>query len=319
MRFGALAKDAAWQSPSLERAGSVSTTTILKDGQSAKSRSGAWYQILQTLGDGRNATTHLVVATSGGYAGVPFALKVFKRVNSSISAQRFLDEAAFLKTCGHPAIIRVIDDGVFRDIHPFIVEEYLPLTLRDTMRQGATMVERLSFILQLLSTLAYLASRCPTIAHCDINPENILVKGRSCVLADFGLMQVCDGRSRQQRDAIPIPNGYRTPELVAYANGSSPMSAASDVYQLGLVAAELFSGVNPQSRLNDDDDRLSPIAISPISLIPGANGGLIASLIRRMLEPETSKRLGAAQFIDRWRTPFTNVAYLAKSLEGRVF
>jgi hypothetical protein len=68
------------------------------------------------------------------------------------------------------------------------------------------------------------------------------------VLGDCGLVKrhdpaIPDDRSLVKQSAGPgMPRCYRTPDLVAYLKGGPPPSPKSDVFQLGLVLAELFTG-----------------------------------------------------------------------------
>ena len=86
--------------------------------------------------------------------------------------------------------MRVFDTGVFYNQHPFLVAEYLPRTLHQIIRaDSASVTLKISFATQLLSALAYLESLEKSVIHRDIKPQNIFVKGNSCVLGDFGLMK----------------------------------------------------------------------------------------------------------------------------------
>jgi serine/threonine-protein kinase len=106
----------------------------------------------------------------------------------------------------------------------------------------------------LLSALRYLASSRPPVVHRDVKPQNIFIKGRSCVLGDFGLMKVLNGSEEMDREVFRestgpgMPYYYRTPDLIAYAKGEANITPKSDVFQLGLVAAELFTGWNPANK-----------------------------------------------------------------------
>lgn len=260
------------------------------------------------------------MATSGRFAGIPFALKLFTRIDNEASARAFHRETEFLKSCDHPAIMRVFDDGIYIKKHPFMVVEYLPTTLRHAMQRGLTTAEKISFVLQLLSALQVLATRQPSVAHCDIKPENIFVKGRSCVLGDFGLLRACDGTvpSAIVNDP-PMPRTHRTPDLAAFWKCERPMNVSTDVFQLGLVAAEMFTGANPLAPVMYAEDKLGPLSIEPLNAIPGTYGGQISNVVEDMLNVDPSRRPAAVQLIDRWRTPFSNAAKLAHALEGRVF
>src|SRR5438034_6756371 len=82
-------------------------------GKGIKAESGVWYHNVQTLGTGANAVTFLVAATEGPNKGVLFALKVFRKLSDPQRRAAFLKEVGFLKTCAHPAVMRVFDTGLF--------------------------------------------------------------------------------------------------------------------------------------------------------------------------------------------------------------
>ena len=288
--------------------------------QSVRADSGNWYQCLQTLGTGKNATVFLVLATSGEHAGLLFALKTFRRLSDETSTRKFADETRFLKECQHPAMMRLIDDGVFRGKYPFMVVEYLPITLRDAMRRGLPMSEKVVFVLQLLSALSHLSQRSPRVIHGDLKPENIFIKGRSCVLGDFGLLRIADEQLwPQSREAPPMPRDYRSPDLVQFGLGAVPLTEKSDLFQLGLVTAEMFSGTNPLRSIGHSEDKLSPIQLDRILPIPGSQGGLIASLIYKTLKFNPDERPPISDLINNWRGVLSNVLRLANEYEGSLF
>jgi serine/threonine protein kinase len=205
--------------------------------QSFESKSGNTYRNLQLLGTGGNASTFLVLATSGSFRGTPFALKVFRRLSKPERRDDFLSEIRFLRGCDHPSIMRVFDEGLYQRRHPFVVADYLPQTLRNVMGAVTTNVEKIGYSLQLLSALVYLDKLRPRVVHRDIKPENIFVKGRSCVLGDFGLMKGLPAGGAEDRERLKesigpgMPFYYRTPDLVSYARGKSTITTKSDVWQ----------------------------------------------------------------------------------------
>jgi len=295
--------------------------------QGIRADSGTWYNCLQKLGQGGNATTFLMMAGGGSFEGIPFAVKVFRRVSRSERRDSFLKEVRFLRGCHHPGVLRVFDEGTFRDSHPFVVAEYLPSTLADVIRSGsAGLVEKLSFALQLLSSLAYLASLQPQVIHRDIKPDNIFVKGRSCVLGDFGLMKRVNGLAEVEPKVVikesvgpGMPFFYRTPDLINYALGKAEPTVASDVFQLGLVLAELFTGRNPQKRA-EHDDHLSEIEMERLSMVPGTEfGPMISNLISSMLHLKPTERVDVQTSLTAWRGLFVRAAREKQAHEGRVF
>src|SRR5262249_55445475 len=77
-----------------------------------------------------------------------------------------------------------------------------------------------------------------------------------------------------------MPKWYRTPDLVAYAQGKAPLTCSSDVFQLGLVSAQLFSGRNP---LKAAAKFLDPVELEQVEAIPGSIGSVIKDGIEGML------------------------------------
>jgi len=299
----------------------MTDSIFLEMRRSLQAASGTWYRNIEVLGAGGNAVTFLVLCTSGANQGQLFAMKIFRKLSRQDRRESFLREVEFLKQYKHPAVMQVYDDGVYYD-KPFVVAEYLPNTLREIIRNPPSIVKRVSYALQLLSALNFLSGLTPTVIHRDIKPENIFVKGGSCVLGDFGLMKLLDGDSDIDREIFRestgpgMPYFYRTPDLVGYAKGENILTAKTDVFQLGLVLAELFTGVNPERRPQNIYD---PVELEPLRNIPSAFGAGIAALIRRMLVIDPTERVSANELM----APFENILFDAVSrateLEGSAF
>ena len=307
----------------------MSDPFYLDTGEILQSSSGIGYKNVQTLGVGGNAVTFLVSATTGQNQGVLFALKVFRRLSNGERRAKFLQEIDFLKTCNHPSIMKVYDSGIHSTQtigqtleYPFVVAEYLPTTLVDNIRaKEANTVEKIAYTLQLLSALKYLDGLNPRVVHRDIKPQNIFVKGKSCVLGDFGLMKLLNGQDELDRDifkesvGVGMPFFYRTPDLIAYARNESAITTKSDIFQLGLVIAELFGGKNPA--VPSYQDSLEPLTLNPIGFIPGALGSRIAYLItKQMLVFDTDERKDASYLLYAWQTIFDEAVRKAVDLEG---
>jgi serine/threonine protein kinase len=294
-----------------------------------RSRSDVNYRILQLLGSGGNSVVYLALALNGTFRGVLFALKLFTRLSDPERLDKFQQEAEFLRKCDHPTIMRVYDDGVYEEgkgehtrRFPFVVAEFLPFTIHDLIGQKITTAEKISFTLQMLSALSFLDEHDPPVVHRDIKPRNIFVKGKSCVLGDFGLMKFLDkdaevDRQTYKESVLPgMPFLYRTPDLVAYARNQADISTKSDVYQLGLVVAEIFTGKNPQIKAKHF---LAQVRLYGIADIAGRHSVIIREFIETMLESNPENRPSAADLIDRWEGVFRDVVDQCHQLEGRVF
>lgn len=296
------------------------------------SDSGTRYRVVQLIGIGGNSHVYLVEAMGGQHQGLLFALKLFVRISDETRLGRFEREVEFLKRCSHPAIMRVYDSGKVVEhgpttsTFPYVIADYLPRTLFDAMRSGLSMVEKVSFVLQLLSAAAFLDQQAPQIVHRDIKPENIFVRGRNCILGDFGLMKVL-GDDREQACADDkgfliestgprLPRYYRTRDLVEYCKGKADITTKSDIFQLGLVFAEMFTGRNPLRAARNIFDE---VELDPLGDVPGSQASAIKGHLQKMLASDPTERPSAYQLFDPWEGQFREVVSLAHSLEGRAF
>jgi len=296
-------------------------------GQRISSHADVYYKILQRFGVGGNSHVYLVECLKGPLRGVLFALKLFVKVNDATRLGRFNKEIDFLKECDHPAVMKVYDfgesvvsEGGVRTVYPFVIADFLPKTLRDSMRSGLSMVEKLSFTLQLLSALSYISEK--NIVHRDIKPENIFVRGKGCILGDFGLMKILDEADVDDKDYMiestgpRLPRFYRTPDLVEYCKGRAELTTKSDVFQLGIVLSEMYSGDSP---LKECKNIFDEVVIEAISSIGGSQSAAISAILRSMLDYSVDTRPNAHDLLDPWEGIFLEVVKVSHQLEGKIF
>lgn len=289
-----------------------------------EANSGRWYKPVELIAAGKNAATFLAFGDTHPFVGIPYAIKVFRRISSEESLAAFLDEAGFLKELDHPGIMRVVDDGTYYQKNPFLVAEYLPHTLQDVIEQGASLHLKLSFTIQLLSSLKYLSTLDPPIIHRDLKPANIFVRGVSCIIGDFGLKKILWPDDQQDGDAVKMSEGpgmplkYRTPELVRYYNKEPNVDLSrSDVFQLGLSLAELFMSVNP---LHPAADYSEPIVIDKVGRIEvGEVGAGINGLITKMLAKNPNQRPSLDSLIKSWKKVLQEVVDSQLYLHSHAF
>jgi serine/threonine protein kinase len=274
----------------------------------------------------------LVVALSGAHHGVLFALKVFLNVHKDERLKRFELEGAFLAETNHPAVMKVYDKGTVRmsdgqRFHqfPFVVADYYPNTLDSAFHGRSRMPARVIYMMQLLSALVHLSSLDVPVVHRDIKPKNIFLRGHACALGDFGLMkrliagapEVADGQDVLVASTGPgMPRHYRTPDLVAYAREGVALSTKSDIFQLGLVGAEMFCLRNPLKRV---DDLLSPIELEPLAPISSSLASMILDVLGRMLALNPVDRPEPRELLEQWEAVLQRAVSTYHELEGTVF
>jgi serine/threonine protein kinase len=155
--------------------------------------------------------------------------------------ERFNREAHLAASLDHPHIVPIYDFGNDRGMY-FIAMRLIEGPSLQTLieRQGALSPARTIAILsQIASALDFAHQR--QIIHRDIKPSNILIdQSGNAILTDFGLAKAIGG-GRSSSSGVVGTVEYMSPEQIE----NKPLSAASDIYALGLVAYEMLTGRLP--------------------------------------------------------------------------
>ena len=154
---------------------------------------------------------------------------------------RFQREAKTLAQLDFPNIIKVLDFGTQDQFFYISFEYFKSRTLRQVIQSNdLDDVEKEQVLIQLLQGLNCAHTR--HIIHRDIKPENILLdENNHLKIADFGLAHVRGEESLTQQSSIVGTPSYMSPEQIR----GEELSIQSDLFSAGVVAHELFSGINP--------------------------------------------------------------------------
>jgi len=184
----------------------------------------------------------------------PVALKLIRsgRVNEN-TLRRFELERRTLTELDHPSVARVLDAGVTEELSPYVVMEYIhgPPITEYCSAEALDLRQRVGLMMQVVAavTHAHLAG----FVHRDIKPANILVTRIDgepvSKLIDFGIAKVIDADAEEAGTTSPgLPIGtveYMSPEQSAGLHGR--VDQRSDIYSLGIVMHEVFTGRIPFS------------------------------------------------------------------------
>ncbi|MGH3023203.1 MAG: protein kinase domain-containing protein [Gaiellaceae bacterium] len=202
---------------------------------------GGRYLLERELGRGGMAAVHLASDTE---LGRQVAVKVLASHLAGDEAfrQRFVREARMAARLAHPNVVRVFDAGE-EDGRPFIVMEYVPgVTLAEELER----VERLApartvdLALQICGGLddAHRAG----LVHRDVKPGNLLLRDDGVLkIADFGIARAAEATQLTQVGSVLGTAAYLAPEQAA----GEQVTAAADIYALGVVLYELLTGRTP--------------------------------------------------------------------------
>ncbi|HZC31348.1 MAG TPA: serine/threonine-protein kinase, partial [Gaiellaceae bacterium] len=196
------------------------------------------YEIERPLGHGAFATVDLARDVE---LDRPVALK---RLADNLSRDedlraRFLREARLAARLSHPNVVRVYDVGEDDD-RPFIAMEYVDgQTLGDLVaRRGPLPPEEVVEIgVQACRALA--AAHDAGLVHRDVKSHNLFLEGdRTLKLGDFGIAVGLEGTRMTVAGTVLGTAAYLAPEQ---ARGEE-VTAAADIYALGVVLVELLTG-----------------------------------------------------------------------------
>jgi len=182
--------------------------------------------------------------------GARVAIKVIQAGSSQQLAalRRFLREAKAGATVAHPAIVRVLhvdvsDDGLFFQVQELVEGE--PLRGGERPWDPGAVARFASVLCDALAAAHELG-----IVHCDVKPSNILLVKTppGMKLLDFGIARLYEeGRVPESPDGTPTgiilgTPGFMSPEQV---EGTRALTAASDVYAVGVILFLLLTGKHP--------------------------------------------------------------------------
>ena len=160
----------------------------------------------------------------------PVAVKVPKNTDEQ-TGMSFMQEISLWKDLNHPNIVTILSANILPV--PYIEMEYLPDSLA-TIEKPVAISRAVEIFDNLVSALIYAHNQ--GIIHCDIKPTNILLTCDGLPkLTDWGL-----SRSGSSRWAV---SGFSPRYAAPEQRGTPPeCSSATDVWQIGMILAELMTG-----------------------------------------------------------------------------
>jgi serine/threonine protein kinase len=249
------------------------------------------YRIISRLGKGGMGE---VFRADDIMLGQPVALKFLSEsATGNVSLlTRFYDEVRIARQITHANVCRVYDIGEVEG-QPYLSMEYidgedLGSLLRRIGRLPAD--KATEFARKMCAGLA--AAHKQGVLHRDLKPANVMIDGRGELhIMDFGLAAVAT-----QLEGAEVRNGtpaYMAPEQLE----GREVSAQSDLYALGLIFYEMFTG-KPAHRADTVAEvlalRRSSASVTNPSQLAADIDPAVERAILRCLDPEPKLRPASA-------------------------
>jgi serine/threonine protein kinase len=206
------------------------------------------YKEISVIGEGGSGIVYQAVDEDNAR----YAIKMLKDTANKEKKARFKNELHFQLKIGHPNIIPVTDYGLFQEGElqlPFYVMPYYDKSLRALIQDGIKANDAEKYISDILDGVE--AAHKLRIIHRDLKPENILYDKQTnrLLIADFGIARFEEENlytAVQTKDTTRLANfRYSAPEQ-RDPRKHGLIDEKSDIYAIGLIMNELFTGDVPQ-------------------------------------------------------------------------
>jgi serine/threonine protein kinase len=257
------------------------------------------YEIVSPLGSGGMGDVYRARDTK---LGREVAIKVLPEAFASDADRlaRFTREAQTLAALNHPSIATIY--GV--EGHAIVMELLDGATLREEL-SGTALTPRkaIDWGIQIANGLA--AAHEKGIVHRDLKPENVFVTRDGRVkLLDFGIARTVQpaggdatmtslGAAPATAAGVVLGTvGYMSPEQVR----GRDIDERSDIFSLGAVLYEMFSGRRPFSGESPVETMNAILTADPPALDEGVRGvaPVLERIVRRCLEKRPADRFHSA-------------------------
>jgi serine/threonine-protein kinase len=251
------------------------------------------YEIREVLGQGGMGVVYKAYDT---LIRREVALKTLLNASDQFPLQLFYKECDVLASMSHPNIVEIFDIGEYEEgdsKKPFFVMPLLPGTTLDKLikasSQRLTVERSIEIIVQTCRGLQAAHER--GLVHRDLKPSNIFVmEDDSVKIIDFGVAHVADSLTTRGQKGTLL---YMAPEQIEL----KPVSAASDIFSLGVVAYETLTRRRPFTGPSDTEIAraiLSQIPPPVSDLNPAVNQS-ISRVIHKSMAKQPWQRFASAR------------------------
>ncbi|MHC6625272.1 serine/threonine-protein kinase [Streptomyces globosus] len=202
-------------------------------------RETAGYRLLARLGEGGMGTVYL----SHTRGGQPVAFKMIRREYGQDHdfRRRFEQEVRAARRVQGYHLVPVVDHDTTGDL-PWIATAFVPgVSLADALTSYGPLPLPAVFQLIGCTARALGSVHAAEVVHRDLKPANILLGSTGPYVIDFGIARAADTTQITRSGGVVGTPQYMSPEQSL----GEPVTAATDVFSVGLIAAVAATGRHP--------------------------------------------------------------------------
>jgi serine/threonine protein kinase len=205
------------------------------------------YRLIEHIGSGASS---IVFKAQSVHTPEKFAaIKIIYAVDGHNGV--FVESSNLALVEKDPRFVKLYNSGVGVDGHSFIIMDYLDADNLDewATRQRRSVTDVVKIVAEVADALGFAYKS--GIVHGDMKPSHIKVGANSSVcILDLGVS--VRGHSSE---SLAYTHGYASPQRVR----NEPLSAADDVYSIGVLLRDLLDG---DQSCNSDTERNPPIYVA---------------------------------------------------------
>ena len=262
------------------------------------------YKVLSEIGRGGMGAVYLAERDDHEYRKQVAIKLVRGDVDSASVVGRFRQERQILAELDHPNIARLLDGGTTDEGVPYLVMEHVegvPIDAYCEARQ-LSVDQRLALFRTVCSAVT--DAHRKLVVHRDLKPGNILVTSEGTPkLLDFGIAKLLTPQPGSEHTVT----GTRlmTPEYASPEQWrGGPVTAASDIYSLGVILYRLLTGRGPY-RVGSDlphelgraicEEDPEPPSAAAVPQTRRWLAGDLDAIVLKALRKEPERRYGSAE------------------------
>jgi serine/threonine protein kinase/Tol biopolymer transport system component len=264
------------------------------------------YRFERELGQGGMATVYLAEDLKHRRL---VALKVLRpEIAATIGAARFVREVEVAAKLQHPHILPLLDSGEVSGLFFYVMPYVEGESLRDRLaREGELPIpDAVRILMEVADALS--EAHAHGVVHRDIKPDNVLLRGRHALVADFGVAKaVTEATGRQVLTSAGVALGtpaYMAPEQ---ATADPRQDHRVDIYALGVLGYELLTGRPPFSAASAQEMLAAHVTMAPdpVEKWRPAVAPALAAVVMKCLAKKPADRWQSSEEVLQQLEPLT--------------